>query len=159
MSNPMDSWAERFDRALHTTMHNLGPQLIARTQSNLTPSQCFMLYFIREKDRCTVTSLSETMEVNPSAVTVMLDRLENHGYVNRSRDREDRRVVIVELTEAGKQALETVMNMRKRVLQYCLGQLSPDEVESFLTTLEKVASVSASMDVQTILCTKKDMEE
>jgi DNA-binding MarR family transcriptional regulator len=159
MSNPMDAWIERFERALHTTMHNLGPELIKRAQTDLTPGQCFMMYFIREKDRCTVTSLSETMEVNPSAVTVMLDRLESHGFVSRSRDREDRRVVIVELTEAGEQALETVMNMRKRVVQHCLGQLSPDELESFLSTLEKVASVSASMDVKTILGTSKDMEE
>jgi DNA-binding MarR family transcriptional regulator len=159
MSNPLDAWTERFERALHTTMHNLGPELIKRAQTDLTPGQCFMMYFIREQDHCTVSSLSEKMEVNPSAVTVMLDRLENHGYVSRSRDREDRRVVIAELTEAGEQALDAVMNMRKRVVQHCLGQLSPDELESFLTTLEKVASVSASMDVKTILCTSKDMEE
>ena len=159
MSNPMDSWTERFERALHTTMHNLGPELITRAQSKLTPGQCFMMYFIREKDRCTVSSLSEKMEVNPSAITVMLDRLENHGFVTRSRDQQDRRVVIVELTKAGEQALDAVMNIRKRILEHCLCQLSPDELESFLTTLEKIASVSASMDVKTILCASKDREE
>ena len=99
MHKNLDSLTERFDKSLHVLMQHLGPQLISRTQLDLTPGQVFMLHLIRNESLCSVSKLAEKMEVAPSAITVMLDRLENHGFVSRKRDTSDRRVVIIELTE------------------------------------------------------------
>ena len=137
----------RFERAWHVTTHNLGPSLIGRMELGLTAGQLLMLYFVRQQERCTVSQLADKMEVNPSAITVMLDRLEHHQLVSRARDESDRRVVIVSLTERGSEELTRVWELRKRVLQHCLMQLNADELPSFVHTLERLASISSAMNV------------
>lgn len=142
---------ERFGSALYVMIQNLGPQLITRSQLGLTQGQVFMLHFIRQEHPCTISKLAERIEVNPSAITVMLDRLESHGYAVRIRDKHDRRVVIAQLTEAGEAALNRVLDVRKHILQHCLAQLPPGESDSFVQTLEKLADISSAMDLKTII--------
>lgn len=156
-----NSLTSRFERALHVTTHNLGPSLISRMDLGLTPGQLLMLYFIRKQSRCTVSLLAEKMEVNPSAITVMLDRLEHHQLVRRKRDDSDRRIVVVSLTENGTKELLRVWEVRKRILQYCLAQFGADEMQSFVNTLEQLASISSAMDVLLIagLKTQDDATE
>jgi MarR family transcriptional regulator, organic hydroperoxide resistance regulator len=158
MFEDIDSLTERFDAALYITLQNLGPQLVNRAQLGLTPGQVFMLHFIRQENQCTVSKLAEKMEVTPSAITVMLDRLENHGFVFRTRDKSDRRVVIIQLTEAGDAALNQVLNVRNEIMKHCLTQIEPDELDSFVQTLQKLATISASMDIKAIMGLENSLE-
>ncbi|RIV26449.1 MarR family transcriptional regulator [Alicyclobacillaceae bacterium I2511] len=151
MCQEIDVLTERFDAALHVMIQNLGPQLITHSHLGLTPGQVFMLYFIRQEHPCTISKLAERLEVNPSAITVMLDRLESFGYAVRIRDKNDRRVVIAQLTESGGEALNRVLYVRKHILQYCLAQISPIELDSFVQTLEKLSNISKAMDPKTII--------
>lgn len=154
----IDFVTERFDAALFITLQNLGPHLIARAQFSLTPGQVFMLRFIQQNCDCNVSKLADKMEVNPSAITVMLDRLESHGFVTRTRDGNDRRVVITHITESGERALEEVMRVRKQILQHCLVQINPDELELFVHTLETIATISTSMDIQSMIDIEQPLE-
>jgi MarR family transcriptional regulator, organic hydroperoxide resistance regulator len=150
-TQPSQSWTERFDRALHTTMQHLGPQFILHTKTGLTPGQFFMLYFIEKEGLCTASRLAEVFEVKPSAITVMLDRLEAHGFVVRKRDQHDRRVVLIELTEKGNATLHYVIQLRNQVLEHCFQQLEPTEIESVVCTLEKLADISSATDLKSLL--------
>lgn len=47
-------------------------------------------------------NISKKMYVKPSAITVMIDRLIDQELVERYHDKDDRRVVIIELTKRGK---------------------------------------------------------
>jgi DNA-binding MarR family transcriptional regulator len=151
MHKNLDSLTERFDTSLHVLMQNLGPQLISRTQLDLTPGQVFMLHLIQNKSLCSVSKLAEKMEVAPSAITVMLDRLENHGFVSRTRDTSDRRVVIIELTDAGERELDHVLKVRKTIMQHCFKQMNANEVVSFIEGLEKLSSISQKMELEEVL--------
>ena len=158
-SDELGVLTERFDSALYVMIQNLGPQLIARSHLGVTPGQVFMLHFIRREHPCTISKLAERLEVNPSAITVMLDRLEGFGYAVRIRDKNDRRVVIAQLTESGEEALNRVLDVRKQILQYCLAQLSPVELDSFVQTLEKLSTISAAMDPKTVIESDKSEHE
>lgn len=146
----IDSLTERFNKSLLILMQNLGPQLISRAQLGLTPGQVYMLKYIKQESGCSVSKLAEKMEVAPSAITVMLDRLENNGFVSRTRDNADRRVVIVKLTAAGEERLDYILKKRNQIMQHCLKQLEPNELDSFIQSLEKVASFAQSMEIKTI---------
>jgi MarR family transcriptional regulator, organic hydroperoxide resistance regulator len=50
--------------------------------------------------------LGRECDMLASTATGVVDRLEQHGYVRRVRDEEDRRVVWVQMTEAGSQLQE-----------------------------------------------------
>ncbi|OFW74916.1 MAG: hypothetical protein A2201_06335, partial [Alicyclobacillus sp. RIFOXYA1_FULL_53_8] len=121
---------------------NLGPRLLAQAQVGLTSPQAYMLYFIQKTSHCTVSQLAEKMEVKPSAITVMLDRLEHHGFVLRVRDEIDRRLVRVELTSQGTQMLDKVMGIKQNAVQRCLLHIPPEELAAFLDTFEKLAEIT-----------------
>jgi DNA-binding MarR family transcriptional regulator len=151
MQQDLDLLTKRFDTSLVVLMQNLGPQLINHAQLGLTPGQVFMLHLIRKVQPCSVSKLSEKMEVAPSAITVMLDRLETHEFVSRTRDQADRRVVIIKLTEAGEEKLDQVLAVRKKIIQYCFSQMEPTELEPFIQSLEKLSSIAQTMDIQKII--------
>jgi MarR family transcriptional regulator, organic hydroperoxide resistance regulator len=150
MHQNIDSLTERFDKSLFVLLQNLGPQLINRAQLGLTPGQVFMLHFIQQDSQCSVSKLAEKMEVAPSAITVMLDRLENHGFVARTRDKVDRRVVIINLTDVGEEKLNHVLDVRKQIMQHCLTQIEFNELNSFIQTLEKLSPIAQAMDIKAI---------
>jgi len=151
MYENIDALTECFDKYLFVLMQNLGPQLINRAQLGLTPGQVFLLHFIRQESQCSVSKLAEKMDVAASAITVMLDRLENHGFVVRTRDNVDRRVVMIALTDAGEETLNHVLNVRKQIMQNCLTQIESHELDSFIQTLEKLASIAQTMDAKTVI--------
>ncbi|QQE78648.1 MarR family winged helix-turn-helix transcriptional regulator [Alicyclobacillus sp. SO9] len=156
-----DSLPDRFDTALFTTMQHIGPQLVQEMDLELTPGQVFMLHFIREQPNCSASALSDKMEVNPSAVTVMLDRLEHHGFVLRQRSKKDRRMIVIQLTETGRKALSHVMDIRRIILAYCFNKLNPKEPELLVELLEHVAKISSGLNLKEFIasCSPPDMEK
>jgi DNA-binding MarR family transcriptional regulator len=60
-------------------------------------------------------------------ITRLVDRLEALGLVTRSRTEEDRRVVLVTITEAGRRLLDVLDGPIGALLREQLGHLSPDE--------------------------------
>ncbi len=142
--------AERFQAALHDTMHHLGPKSLSFASLDLTPPQMFMLRAIQMDDSCTITHLSDKMEVKPSAITVMLDRLEHRGYVIRERDVKDRRVVFVRLTDAGQVALNKLRAIYMGMVEACIDQFDQEEFMMLLNSLEKIANVAKQLDLEQI---------
>ncbi|MBY9077734.1 MarR family transcriptional regulator [Paenibacillus sp. HN-1] len=97
----------------------------------LTFPQFSLLNMIAREGRARVITLAERMEVKSSAVTVMLDRMESVGLVRREPDENDRRAVVVTLTEKG----ENVRNEGHRrslvLLEEHLSILTPEELGEF----------------------------
>src|SRR2546428_7876042 len=64
------------------------------------------LGFAGRRKQLSPTSLFKGLMLSSAGITSRLDRLERRGYVKRSRHPSDRRSVLVELTDAGRQVLE-----------------------------------------------------
>src|SRR5919106_4165240 len=61
----------------------------------------------QEGGRTTAGALAEASGLTTGAITAVVDRLAKKGFVRRARDKEDRRLVLVELTEkARKKTME-----------------------------------------------------
>ncbi|MFB5190144.1 MarR family winged helix-turn-helix transcriptional regulator [Alicyclobacillus fastidiosus] len=150
MTHTLSPAAGRLEVALRKLGKSIAEPVVNRIEG-LTKGQIFMIYHIREAGRCTVSELAGKMDVKPSAITVMLDRLENHGYVSRERDTEDRRVVNVMLTDFAQSVIDNAVDMHNRLVDHHLAQLLPNEVEQLLNTLEKLAEVAATADAGDIL--------
>ncbi len=144
---------------MYTVLHFFGPGVMQQLDTPLTPGQCFLLFFIQSREDCTVSQLADKMEVNPSAVTVMLDRLENHGFVKRSRSSHDRRVVTLSITPAGRRALEHVLQQRRKIVSHCLSQMPEEKVETFLSALENLAQIAEVTNVPLVLGSPRKTEE
>ena len=69
----------------------------------VTYPQYIAIVSLWEEDNQTVNELSEKLFLEPSTVTPMLKKLEAQGYLTRTRDEKDERVVRIALTEKGRQ--------------------------------------------------------
>ena len=81
----------------------------------LEPQQYLLLLMIRgipDGQEATVSNLAERLVLKHHSVVELIDRLEAHGYVRRSRSREDRRSVLVSLLPRGEKLLELVAQDR-----------------------------------------------
>jgi MarR family 2-MHQ and catechol resistance regulon transcriptional repressor len=63
-------------------------------------------------------------------ITLVVDNLEKQGLVKRLRDSDDRRVVNVSLTPAGRQAVEQILPGHVAAIVEEMSVLTPDEQET-----------------------------
>jgi DNA-binding MarR family transcriptional regulator len=78
--------------------------------------------------------------LSSAGITSRLDRLEQRGYVKRSRHPDDRRGVLVELTDSGRNVLEMAVSadtVREREL---MAGLSTAERKTLAAMLKKLLS-------------------
>lgn len=86
----------------------------------------------------TMVALSKRFYVTQSAMTIAIDRLERENLVKRERDRQDRRVIYVKITEDGLMALQEGIEIYTSLAEEVLQGIESKEIEQTVSTLEKV---------------------
>lgn len=72
-------------------------------KGSLSQNQIMLLFLLQLTGSLNITDISERLVITPGAASFMCDKLEDLGYVERMRTKEDRRVVNIVLTGSGKQ--------------------------------------------------------
>jgi DNA-binding MarR family transcriptional regulator len=83
--------------------------------AGVEPQQYLLLLAIRglpEGEEATIQALADRLALKHHSMVELIDRLELHGYVRRSRRRDDRRRVLVSLLPKGEKLLEQVARHR-----------------------------------------------
>ena len=83
--------------------------------AGLEPQQYLLLLAIRglpTGTEATIRVLAERLALKHHSMVELIDRLETHGYVRRTRNRDDRRRVVVSLLPRGEKILEHVARQR-----------------------------------------------
>ncbi len=106
----------------------------------VSPSQFYLLSTLEREGALTVSDLAQHLGTSVPGATGLIDRLERAGLVSRTRSKEDRRVVLVALSEAGASRLAESRALRRRVLAECFSVLTPDEVRQLIAIYEKLVS-------------------
>jgi hypothetical protein len=76
-------------------------------------------------------------------MTGIIDRLERQGLVTRVRDEEDRRVVLIALTDAGRQVFVTLREDATEKLTRLLGCLQADERATLVHLIGRIVDTLA----------------
>lgn len=117
-------------------------ELLGQLQSSgLTPPQFYILKILSHYGTSRATELAKIMYVKPSAITVMIDRLIDQELVLRYHDKNDRRVVVIELTAKGKDVVEEAMTARNQHIAKYFSQLEVQEREDLLRLFEKLEAI------------------
>ncbi|WP_165842264.1 MarR family winged helix-turn-helix transcriptional regulator [Paenibacillus xerothermodurans] len=117
----------------------------------ITPPQFNMMFTLEREGACRVTHLADIINVKPSAITVIMDRLIERQLVLRYHSEVDRRVVMMELSENGKQVLAKMMQSYRQIMGQYFAQFTQDELAAFLELFQKLDAV--------ITTTKIDFEQ
>ena len=89
--------------------------------------QYLALCKVRDHVGISQQELAEMMLLDSNAVVLLLNELEGLGFLMRRRDPEDRRRHIVELSEAGRQAVARAEKGRESIEDELLAGLTADE--------------------------------
>jgi MarR family transcriptional regulator, organic hydroperoxide resistance regulator len=138
MGTDKELYADRFRSALQNLKKKMAADFANQFNHGLTTPQFYILYMIRENGTCKVTALAEQMGVKPSAISVMIDKMVSHDYVIRLADANDRRVVLLQITEAGLYVVKELEQQSNEMIGNYFEKLSVDEIESMIITLEKM---------------------
>lgn len=138
MDSNLDEYIERLLSAWSKTVRKMQSEIMHHRELGLTGPQFHMLALIAKNKNCNVSYLSDKLEVKPSAITVMADRLVQSGYVERRHDDQDRRAVLLSVTELGDQVYEEARKRSRNVLKSYLSGLEPHELEVLIGVIEKL---------------------
>ena|SRR5580765_157519 len=117
--------------AMETELDRLG--------HDLTFSQFVTLKKLGMSDgHISVGDLARAAELNPSAMTRLLDKLEEKGLIVRANDPTDRRALRIQLTDAGHAIYNQCSVCSDRVRDRALAGMSTSERDQFVSTLERV---------------------
>lgn len=94
----------------------------------------------------TMVALSKRFYVTQSAITIAVDRLERNKLVKRERDRQDRRVIYVKITEEGLNAFHQGMEIYEKLAKEVLEGIDEREIERAVMTLEKILARINSLE-------------
>ncbi len=91
-----------------------------------------VLMLLIEDGPLPMRSLADTLDVSQASATGIVDRMEQRGLVERHRDDEDRRVVRVAMTDAGRQVIVGIGSERRGHLSTLLDELTDEELAGLL---------------------------
>jgi DNA-binding MarR family transcriptional regulator len=89
----------------------------------ISMAQLHILYTLQRGGEMPMSRLAESLHVSLSNATGLIDRIEERGFIERTRVAEDRRVVLIRVTEAGRRMLEEVDAVSTDLLRSAFGRI------------------------------------
>ncbi len=114
--------------------------LISQSLTEVTTEQYLVLRYLNVHGASPSSVLADHFDVNRSAITAMVDRLVTKGFVKRYRNESDRRVILLDITEQGREIAEKGEEQIRSFVESFLLRLEPEELEQFIQTYEKIAN-------------------
>jgi MarR family transcriptional regulator, 2-MHQ and catechol-resistance regulon repressor len=112
------------ERASDTLAGRLAPQLEAR---GVTPSQLAVLEALLHLGPMCQHELGKKLLRSGGNVTLVVDNLEKRGWVRRVRQPDDRRMIRIHLTEAGRRLISRVFPAHARAIAAEMSRLTASE--------------------------------
>lgn len=103
---------------------------------NLTYTQYLTMIVIWENNSINIKEIGTRLHLDSGTLTPVIKKLEAMELITKHRDVNDDRVVIVELTESGKNLREEVLNVPELVS--CQLGLTKDEFDTLKTPIENL---------------------
>ena len=127
-------------KQLNQLFHYMGRANIAMANAPVSPGEFIVLEaLINNPKGIRVSDFCEKLKVAPPSVTHILNALEKKGFIERSLSKEDRRVLIITITENGQMKCEKAFNvMFERVNGLC--KYLGEDFETFINLFGKVSS-------------------
>jgi len=105
------------------------------TEADLTMGQLRALLVLRHRQPMSVSALSTAIRTSLGSGSALVDRLVRMGLVRRREDPDDRRIVLLELDDAGRAVLDRLVARRRALLRATLQRLSPADRQAVARAL------------------------
>jgi DNA-binding MarR family transcriptional regulator len=122
-------------RALHST------SVDSWCAVDLTMPQLKALFLAHAPGGASHSEIARALGVGVSTVTGIVDRLVEHGLVQRQTDSADRRLSRVVVTPAGTDLIDRLWSSRREQLEKLVGRLTAEERTTLVNALQHLAAL------------------
>lgn len=105
---------------------------------NVTAVQGLVLAFLHEEDRVTSAGLGKRAQLDSATLTGIIDRLEAAKLVERQNNPDDRRAILICLTEQGKDVARELVQEAEEANETFLSRFTTEERKSLSALLGKL---------------------
>jgi len=123
LSRSLDKYSKYLDNKYHVTL----PQLLCLGEMYVHGST-------------TLTELTRKLNMNNSAMTGIVDRLETKGLLQRIRRSGDRRTVYIDFTETGREYAGNLLKVLETDSFFDAQKISTDTLAEIVTSLNRIIS-------------------
>ena len=110
-------------------------------RTSLSLVHLHVLTVLEDDSPLSMSKLAEALDVSVASATGIVDRMEQRGLVERTREPDDRRVILVHATGAGDAVFRDLAAERRKMLSRLLDRMTDDELDSFLVGLRALRRV------------------
>jgi DNA-binding MarR family transcriptional regulator len=121
--------------ALISASHALNVRTAARFDSALQPAAFLIVRWLFSFGPTSATILAESTAMDRSSVSRLVNQLKGLGYVKSETSLEDRRGVLLSLTELGKQKTIDALKEKESVFYERISKWDDSQLETFVELL------------------------
>ncbi len=103
-----------------------------------TRAQWIVLFRLRQQEGLSQVDLAEVLELQPISLVRLLDRLVEHGLLERRHDPRDRRANRLFLTVTGRQLVDDLDGLRDAIATDVLRDIPTEALETSLDALRDI---------------------
>ncbi|WP_291686876.1 MarR family transcriptional regulator [Bradyrhizobium sp.] len=103
-----------------------------------TRAQWIVLFRLRQQEGLSQVDLADVLELQPISLVRLLDRLVEHGLLERRHDPKDRRANRLFLTASGRQLVDDLDSLRDSIASDVLRDIPDSAIETSLQALRDI---------------------
>jgi MarR family transcriptional regulator for hemolysin len=103
-----------------------------------TRAQWIVLFRLRQQEGLSQVDLADVLELQPISLVRLLDRLVEHGLLERRHDPRDRRANKLFLTASGRQLVDDLDSLRDAIASDVLQDIPDEAIATSLATLQDI---------------------
>jgi DNA-binding MarR family transcriptional regulator len=122
----------------HQTLMHYTNTALSKAGLKVTTAQAGTLFLLKQKNMCMMSEIGKVFNIDNSAVTRLIDRLEKNGLVKRLVPPENRRAILICITPEGldeeKKAQMIIRSINSKIKE----DFTSKEVESYKKILNGI---------------------
>lgn len=108
---------------------------------NLRAIELYVLLYVAQKGSQKMSELAQAFSMTKSNITFLIDSLEQKGFVMRSRSSEDRRVIMIELTQKGQQIYKQILSDFSKLIDKVTSQIPSQDLVVMADGFERLSKL------------------
>ena len=125
----------------HQTLMHYTNTALSKAGLKVTTAQAGTLFLLKQKNMCMMSEIGKVFNIDNSAVTRLIDRLEKNGLVKRLVPPENRRAILICITPEGldeeKKAQMIIRSINSKIKE----DFTSKEVESYKKILNGILEI------------------
>lgn len=138
---------------LISKIHQLSQRIFARILKEheldeFNPAQGRIMFVLWQKDNIPIHELVERTQFSKSTLTSMLDNLEKAGFIKRVPSKEDRREILIALTEKDRLLQDKYIDVSREMGKLYYNKFNDKEINDFENYLKIILENLIDLDTK-----------